>query len=330
MRAVIFTDVQGSAGARLIPAAIRCMRERGDIRLCGLVTSRPARFRSSPLRRARRSLRAAIVAATNRAVPQRELPTPWLDLERVARTERVPLLVPPDGDINEPAFIERMVRELHPTVAFSVECLGVFRAPLLAAFEQAVNYHAGLCPHYRGVMATGFSILRGEVESGFTFHRMTERIDGGPILVEGCVPIGNLTVAEVGRRKLDRAVQAIPQVLAAVAAREPGRPQGERGNYFSALDWEAMIRIEHPELLTAAQIAHRLRAFGALRLTIAGVEYPVTRLRSASPGEPRSFGSIDGALLTPDRYAGLPWLLHRLARSRTIGADRAAPRRLSC
>ena len=315
MRVVIFTDVQGAASARLIPAAVRGIRERGDIRLCGLVTARPARFRSTAPKRARRIVRAAIVAATDRANPFRGILAPWLDLERVARAERVPLLVPPSGDINDSTFVERLVRELSPTVALSIDCLGIFRAPLLAAFEQAVNYHAGLCPHYRGVMATGFSILRGERESGFTFHRMTDRIDGGPILVQGSVAIADLTAAEVGRRKLDRAVEAIPRVLAAVVARELGRPQEGSGSYFSVSDWQAMIRIEHPEVLTAAQIAHRLRAFGTLRLTIAGVEYPVTRLRAATGGA-RSFRCVDGARLAPDRYAGLPWLLHVLARAR--------------
>src|SRR6185369_9436459 len=100
--------------------------------------------------------------------------------------------------------------------------LTIFRRPLLQVFAQAVNYHAGRLSRCRGVMATSFSVLAGEAESGFTFHRMKERVDAGPILEEGAVPIAGGTAAEVGRRKLALAVAAVPRMLDRVAAHDPG------------------------------------------------------------------------------------------------------------
>jgi methionyl-tRNA formyltransferase len=176
-----------------------------------------------------------------------------------------------------------------------------------------VNYHSGLIPGYRGVMATAFSILAGETESGFTFHRMTERVDAGPILVQGSVPIAGAAAADVEQRKLDRAVAALPLVLDAIVAEDPGVPPIGHGRPFRIHDWTALIHVEHPEYLTAAQLKQRIRAFGIVNLAIEGIEYPVTRLRPAAFGEARAFRTADGLLLAPDRFEGLPWRLHRLS-----------------
>jgi methionyl-tRNA formyltransferase len=219
------------------------------------------------------------------------------------------------GESNDARFIERLARDLRPEVALSYDCLSVFQRPLLEAFEQAVNYHGGLLPHYRGVMATSFSILAGEAESGFTFHRMTEQVDAGPILEQGSVPVAGASSEDVSRRKLALAIATLPRVLDKVMARDPGsRPAGE-GKRFHTRDWLALIRLEHPEYVTAAQIRQRLRAFGIVHLRIDGVEYPVTRVRAAASGEPRAFRTADRCVLAPDRFHGLPrWLYLLQAR----------------
>ncbi|HJQ99774.1 MAG TPA: formyltransferase family protein [Candidatus Polarisedimenticolaceae bacterium] len=277
------------------------------------MTSRPERFRLDRVQAARRFIRRLLVAATNHDVSFGTVPACTIDLARLERERGIPLLVPDGGDPNDPRFVAQVSRELRPHVALSFECLSLFRGPLLSVFEQAVNYHSGLIPRYRGVMATSFSVFAGETESGFTFHRMTERVDDGPILAQGSVPVAGATAADVELRKLDRAIASLPRVLDAIVANEPGVPPVGRERPFRVHDWMALIRVEHPEYTTAAHLRQRIRAFGVVNLTIEGLEHPVTRLRPARPGQAGAFVTADGQLLAPDRFAGLPRLLYRLS-----------------
>jgi folate-dependent phosphoribosylglycinamide formyltransferase PurN len=314
MRTLIFTDVNSAVSSGLIRATLRLAQRRGDFEVSGFVTSRPARFRTDRARALKTFARRMLVAAANRGAPWPSLVAPTTDLARVAGTLGVPILVPPGGDPNDARFIEQLAREIKPEVALCYDGLSIFRLPLLRTFAQAVNYHAGLLPHYRGVMATSFSILAGESESGFTFHRMTERVDDGPILVQGAVPVDGASSDDVARRKLAAAIAALPEVLEKLARNEPGLPPGKGGPPFRARDWAALIRVTRPEYLTARELRQRILAFGNIEITIGGVPYPVTRLRDAKPEEPRAFRTVDGAVLAPDRFDGLPFSLYRIGK----------------
>jgi methionyl-tRNA formyltransferase len=295
----------------LFGETLRLAKRRG-LEIIGIVTSRPERFRVARGEWARRLARRALVAAGSRDVPFRTIFAPAIDSDRLERRHGIPTLVPPGRDINGPEFVETL-RRLRPDLALSYNCLGIFRRNLLDTVGQAVNYHAGLLPHYRGVMATAFSVLAGERESGFTFHRMTEKIDEGPILIEGSVAVGDDTGAELGRRKLAMASEALPRLFEKIAAKEPGRSPIGTGRYYSVHDWSALIHVDHPEDLTAAQLSRRIRAFGAVQLRIDGAVYPVTRLRAASGGHGLAFRTVDGRLLVPDRFEGLPRAVHAFA-----------------
>ena len=222
------------------------------------------------------------------------------------------MLVPHGGDPNDPRFVRRLVEEIRPDVAFSYCCQRVFRRPLLSVFSQAINYHDGLLPAYRGVMATSFSIFAGESESGLSFHRMNERIDAGPILLQDSIAIDERScLAEVSRRKRFRAVAALPRVLDRIAEGDPGRPQTGKGFYYSGDDWRAMTRLTQPGNATRAEILRRVRAFGVVHLTVDGAVYPVSRLRDAAAPGPRTFRTADECLLKPDRFDGLPAIFYR-------------------
>ena len=310
MRALIFTDVNGAVSARLIRATLRAASEREDFEVRGIVTSRPHRFAPGRVYDVKRILRQVLVAATNHDVPFHTALPSAIDLTSLSRRAGIPIVVPPTGDPNDPAFIETL-RGLDAEVALSYDCLSVFRAPLLATFRQAVNYHAGLLSQFRGVMATSFAILAGAAESGFTFHRMTEQIDAGPILVEGAVPVAGETVLAVAARKLDLAVQAIPRVLEMIAAEAPGRRPESLGTLIQVRDWQALLHVSRPEDSTAAQLRQRIRAFGVVHIKIRGTEYPVTRLQSAGSSDVLAFRTADGLTLAPSRLDGLPRLLYR-------------------
>ena len=188
MRALIFTDVNSPVSAALVLETLRLCRLRSDIEVCGIVTSSPARFRSSRGRDALRVGRRILVSAANRRI-RASIRAPTLNLDRVERQAGIPVLVPPNGDPNDPRFLALLDEHVRPDLALSYFYLRIFRSTLLARFEQAVNFHDGLLPNHRGLLATSFSVYDGDAKTGFTFHRMTIDVDAGPILLQGSVPI---------------------------------------------------------------------------------------------------------------------------------------------
>jgi methionyl-tRNA formyltransferase len=218
--------------------------------------------------------------------------------------------VPPAEGINDPGFVERLVTTLRPDVGLSCYCTGIWKTPLLEALPQSVNYHDGLLPAFRGVAATSFSIYHGAPQSGFTFHRMTAGIDEGPILVQGAVPVGTRSFAQVDRAKATAAVRALPDVVDAIVTREPGRAQVGPASYFSGRDLVAVRAVPDPGTVPAEELARRIRAFGRVYLAFDGVTWPVTRIR---PGRRGRFAFRDpvGEWWTADRIRGLPVRLAR-------------------
>jgi len=161
-----------------------------------------------------------------------------------------------------------------------------------------------------GVKATSFSISAGEARSEFTFHRMTAGVDEGLILVEGSLPVDpGVSLRSVMHATAHAAPAALPLLLDRVAAGEPGTPQSGPAGYFSRADAEAIMAVPRPQELTADELRRRARAFGTVKVTIAGAPVPVTRFGPATPECPLAIRTRDGAVLEPDRIAGLPaWL----------------------
>jgi methionyl-tRNA formyltransferase len=245
-----------------------------------------------------------------------------LQLARLQRRNELPVLVPLDGDPNALEFRERLAKELRPDTALTFYVGSIFRRPLLESFEQVINYHDSLLPRHRGLGATSFSIYDREERTGFTFHRMTEAIDAGPILLQGSIPLdGRMRLDDVHRRKIAAAVEHIPRLLELARSRDPGRTQNGPSSYHSAGELRAIRTVDHPGHETADELSRRVRAFGTVFITIGGTRYPVTRLRSASPGSRLAFRTADGRLLAPDRFRDLPRPLYELGRRVGITTD---------
>ena len=62
----------------------------------------------------------------------------------------------------------------------------VLQAPRLGC----INLHPSLLPRWRGAAPVQAAILAGERASGWSWIRMTERMDAGPVLAAGETPIG--------------------------------------------------------------------------------------------------------------------------------------------
>jgi methionyl-tRNA formyltransferase len=312
MRIVLFTDANNATSTALVRALFRLADDRHDLVVCGVVTSRPAVYRSSVRSEARRWARRALVAAADPRTAWQLTRRQRMDLVATAAARGIPVLVPGSRGINDPEFVEELMTTLRPDAGLSCYCTSIWRAPLLQALPQAVNYHDGLLPAFRGVAATSFSIYLGAPQSGFTFHRMTAGIDEGPILAQGAVPVGARSFAQVDRAKSAAAVRALPDVVTAVVNRDPGRAQVGRASYFSRRDLVALRAVRDPGTVTGDDVARRIRAFGRVYLPFEGEAWPVTRIRPGRHGR-FAFRDARGEGWTADRVRGLPIRMARPA-----------------
>lgn len=84
---------------------------------------------------------------------------------------------------NSASGLEQL-RSLQPELIVSVRYRRILREHAIAIPDLGVlNLHSGLLPHYRGVMATFWAMLRGEKEIGSTLHWVVDAgIDTGPII----------------------------------------------------------------------------------------------------------------------------------------------------
>jgi folate-dependent phosphoribosylglycinamide formyltransferase PurN len=243
------------------------------------------------------------------------LPGTWrLDARSIAAHAGAPVLHVPERSVNHPDFVALIRREHSDAIALVLLCLQIFRRDLLESFSMAVNFHDGFLPSHRGLGATHWSIDRGEKQSGFTFHRMADAIDRGPILLEGAVPIDEeATLTTVDAAKTRAAARLLPALLAAIARRAPGRDQQAGGAYFNRRDLEDGKKIDEPQAFTAAGLIRRLRAFELLHMRINDEVLPVTALADAEPGARDVFLTRDGVHLRAHRVLHLPPALYRLA-----------------
>lgn len=56
-------------------------------------------------------------------------------------------------------------------------------------FKQAINFHPGLLPEYKGCFSTSWSIINDERFCGYSFHLINEKFDDGKIIFRKELPI---------------------------------------------------------------------------------------------------------------------------------------------
>jgi|GEM_PF-723311 len=315
-RAVIFIDRAYWAPAVLVRAAMTVLEARHDVRLAAICLLKPNHYRKMLLRHGVRRAILGIGTLFKTAVRIRhDLPVP-VDLNRCARRNRFRILLPPAGDVNHPEFVNSLRKEVRPTIGLSFYCSRKFGPDLLAVLGCAVNYHNGLLPGYRGLAATSWSVYEGKGETGFTFHRMNENIDEGPILFQGTVPVNpDSNIYDLELEKAIVAARSIPHLLDAIVRGDPGVPQEGNARYFSGKDVLAVTRISSPSLLSSVELAKRLRAFGSLELRIAGKWQRVTGVKEVQGDRgghsPLRFRTCDGVLMEAAGFMQLPWAVYR-------------------
>jgi len=86
------------------------------------------------------------------------------------------------ANINHPEMVER-VASFKPEVLLSAAATSRFHDPLLATPSRiALNTHYGLLPAYAGLSPYFWHLRNREAECGVTLHRITSKLDAGPII----------------------------------------------------------------------------------------------------------------------------------------------------
>lgn len=100
---------------------------------------------------------------------------------RTARRHRVPVYTVTDP--NSDAFLT-LLRELDVDLVLNQSELLLKTDVLAIPCFGFLNRHASLLPHFRGRLASFWSHAADPAEYGFTFHRVTEELDAGPIVLQ--------------------------------------------------------------------------------------------------------------------------------------------------
>uniref|UniRef100_A0A1B0C1R6 Formyl transferase N-terminal domain-containing protein n=1 Tax=Glossina palpalis gambiensis TaxID=67801 RepID=A0A1B0C1R6_9MUSC len=87
------------------------------------------------------------------------------------------LVITLDADLQNPP--EEIPNLLHAAQK-GYDVIDILSIPKFGAF----NLHGSLLPKYRGCCPLNWSIINGEDQTGVTLHRMTEKIDHGPIIAQ--------------------------------------------------------------------------------------------------------------------------------------------------
>lgn len=316
---VIFTsNISWNEPSALIRSVLAAMASRDDMKLKAICLPKSQPYAATLLLHTAQCLLRWIQSLFSPELTRRRIfPLP-INLKHAARRYHFELNVPPGGDFNDAGFISELQKIPAPVSALSFFCLQRFGSELLETFDHAVNYHNGLLPHYRGRKVTAWSIYNGEMQTGYTFHHMTQEFDEGPILIEGAVPVSTgQSALDMDMLKAVAAAKQIRNLLEMIQNGETGETQRGGGAYHSMKKRQELTTINDPSSLSSRELMRRLRAFGKLEIRIDGEWCTVSKLRTVP--EPKSgqsrfcFGTADGQVMKAVRFDYLPHCLYTVA-----------------
>ena len=98
--------------------------------------------------------------------------------------------------------------------------------------KATINLHPGLLPEYKGFFSTVWAIINGEKRVGYTYHHISNEIDGGNILFQKSFRLRSEDNAFMLYHKIMQdAIFNIGKVLE--LSSQLGKPQSKQGKYYS-------------------------------------------------------------------------------------------------
>jgi Formyl transferase len=318
LRLLLFVDPALASSVALLASSLKTAAARDDVEIAAIVDT--ARRPSSRLRLPRALAGWGVRRVCNLNTEAEPADNPlFLTIGSLARRRRIPVLAPRELGVNDSGFVEA-VQRLEPDATIALMVAQIFLAPLLAACGTPVNYHDGLLPRYQGVAATAWSIYEGASQSGFSFHRMSDEVDRGSVLLQGSLPLDpDAVTAPVLRAKTALAASKLSTLFDLLLS-GPGDSvaQDQPGSSFSRADLRAIRAVDEPGALSLGELELRLRAFETIDLTLACRSWSTTALRRithARRSRRLAFTTADGVAVEPSRLMHLPPPAYRLFRS---------------
>jgi len=122
------------------------------------------------------------------------------------------------ADVNSQQFLSTIPSGAHGVVAGFDQ---IFSGEAIASFGSLVNFHPSILPFYRGPVPSYWVLRNQERVTGFTLHRITEKIDAGRILFQKVIECDgvceenqlNRKIALAARETFDR---YLPHLLSGV------------------------------------------------------------------------------------------------------------------
>lgn len=111
-----------------------------------------------------------------------------------ARDAGIPALTLPHTDFPDrdafDAALREQIEEFEPDIVPLAGFMRVLGGAVVRHFHgRMINIHPSLLPRYRGLHTHRRALEAGDREHGASVHFVTEELDGGPVILQGRVPI---------------------------------------------------------------------------------------------------------------------------------------------
>jgi phosphoribosylglycinamide formyltransferase-1 len=97
------------------------------------------------------------------------------------------------GFADRPAYdaeLAALVQSYEPRLVVLAGFMRILTASFIGAFGgRILNIHPSLLPKYRGLHTHRRAIEAGDAVHGASVHFVTEELDGGPVIIQACVPV---------------------------------------------------------------------------------------------------------------------------------------------
>ena len=107
----------------------------------------------------------------------------------------------------------KAISMLRPTLGICCSYDKIIKNEVLSLFQKGIfNLHGALLPKYRGGAVLNWVLINGETKTGMTLHKMVEKVDAGPIVLQKEVLIDRIDTAITLREKLNNAaIELLPE-----------------------------------------------------------------------------------------------------------------------
>ncbi len=308
MKFVVFGAPGAMAARVVVQSIVAALKQRPTLEFAAFIATTPhparAKWKQFALSAIRRMLNPRLKHSTARHLPS---------IPQMLRRSQTKILTAPSGDPNSPSIVAELRDNIRPDFALVVACAPIFRRDLLNACRNPINYHDALLPRYRGLRAVSWAIYFKDLVCGYTWHRMTENIDDGNIMLQEYLDLDpRLSAPELVFRVVRRTAGRTGELLDRILEGHPGAPQTGEASYYGRKALREIRTITNPADHTSDELFHRVHAFNWIYLPLGGRLCEVTQLTSVSRGG--DWLTSDGVHLKAARCFFLPPFLYRLIR----------------